>query len=655
MSNVYDLWMDDSETNESFTPPERAEEAIELLTPGSKQHEFVLNYLVKRIKASEDKMNKFYSRWQIAERKFQAYMSLPNYEQMLKDMNNSSKPPAPAIILFPYKYAVISTIVTYCMRVFTSSKPFLKLGAYSQEAADNVRFMESMLQYQCDMSKMVMRMFQLFLDGELYGVAAVRLLWKTVKGKRNVLRPPNETEMFAMVGAGQQPPSMIRDRVEKLVYAGTEVTNIDPFMFFPDPNVPMNEVSAKGEFVFWRDFMGKHALLKAQAAGEVKYADTVEPYGGNAYDTRWFNYSNRSAITQGDSHAGAGQRGQYQLNNVYMVDQGSVEIVPSELGLGPETSPQKWLFTIVNKKQIIQAEPLDLDHGRHPVEVSEPYSMGYGFGQPSMSDYAGPLQDILSWFIDSHIYNVRSSLNNQWLFDPSRIDENSLKYKQPGKHIKVKPIAYGSDVRTAITQFPVTDVTRNHMSDITAFMQIGDMVSSVNDPMRGVQPSNSRQTATTTRITTDAAGARLGEHAKFISQQAVAPMTEQMVLNVQQLQDEAQWIKVIGEKQFAQVGRALLEGDYTYPIQDGSLPLDRIGSFDLWKEILTGMAQSPLLQQTHSLPRIFEFVCGLGGAQNISSFRLVPDAQMDALAKQGNVIPMPQAQPPGGPRPPQMQ
>lgn len=614
---------------------------IDLLQPESDHHAYVLNYLNRRIKDSEDRMSRFYSRWQIAERKFQAYMSLPNYEQMLKDMNNSSKPPAPAIILFPYKYAVIATIVTYAMRVFCGSKPFFKLGANGKEAADVVRYMEMNVQYQMDVSRGVMRLFQLFLDGELYGVAIMRNMWKIKKGKKTIIRPPNETEAFQFA---QQPggnvPGAIRDRAMKTTFEGNEISNIDPFMFFPDPSVPMNEVATKGEFVDWRDFVGKHTLLKAQADGKLKYVDTVQPYQGGSYDSRWFNYSNRSAITQGDSHAGDGSRSSFRQSTTYMVDQGSFEIIPKELGLGPETVPQKWLFTILNKKQIVQAEPLDLDHDKHPVEVSEPYSMGYGFGQPAMSDYAGPLQDILSWFIDSHIYNVRTSLNNQWLFDPSKIDEASLKYPKPGKYIKLKPLAYGSDVRQAIMQFPVTDVTRGHMADINAFMQIGDMVSSVSDPMRGVMSPGGRHTAQETRITTDAAGARLGVHAQFISQQACVPFTEQMVANIQQLQSQEQWINIIGEDAWNRVGNLLLTADYTFPVQDGTLPLDRIGSFDLWKQILEGMAQSPLLMQTHSLPRIFENVCLLGGAANISSFRLVDDATMDQLAKAGNAAPL---------------
>lgn len=586
-------------------------------------------------------MSKFYSRWQVAERKMQAYLSLPDYEQQLRDMNSKSKPPAPAIILFPYKYAVISTIITYLLKVYCGRKPFFPLGANSKEAADNVRYMESMVQWHAEQTQMILKIYQACLDGELYGVSVVRTEWAERRGRRRIMRPPTEAEALLYANNPQDLPKAVRDYEERVIYAGNDSRNVDPYMFFPDPNVPMNQVSRRGEFVFWRDFCGKHILIGAQKQGLLKYVETVQPKAGSEHDSRWYNLSHRSALTGGDSHAGENLRkGQDPVQNTYMVDQGSVEIIPAELGLGPETSPQKWIFTILNKSQIVQAERLELDHGRHPVEVSEPYSLGYGFGQPALGDYIGPVQDLVSWFLDSHVYNVRSSLNNQWLYDPSKIDENSLKYPQPGKFIRMKPLAYGQDVRTALHQFPVNDVTANHMNDISALLRIGDMVSSVNDPMRGVQASGGRRTATELRQVGESAFSRLGGHAQIISEMQIMPMIEQYVLNIQQMQEQDQWVRVIGEEQFQKVGPSLLMGDFTYPTHDGTLPLDKVATFDLWKEILMGMAQSPVLSRTHSLPRIFEHVCQLGGAPNITTFRMVNDAQMNEIAQAGNAIPL---------------
>lgn len=640
----YSLTLGGDDTASDFKPPRqtgKVKRPIELLTPGSDLHTSVLAYIKERIKTSEDRMRQFYSRWNIAERKMQAYLTLPNYEQILKQMNDNSEPPAPSILIFPYNYATTATSVSHGLKVFCGRKPYFPLGADSAESAQLVHYMQTMVQRHLDMSNGIMRVFQTLLDGEIYGLGVLRCVWKTKWGKRRVVRPPTPAELQFYGASGQPPPPFVRDAERRVVWAGCEFSNIDPYMFFPDPNVPMNEVSEKGEYVFWRDFVGKHILIQAQLQGLLSYVDSVEPMSGSNRDSEWHNISQRTVLTGGAAHAGDRYDTQYgTTQNVYQVDQGSVTIIPKELGLGPEEFPAKYLFTVLNDSQIVQCEELDLDHDRHPIEVSEPHSLGYGFGQPALGDYTGPIQDILSWFITSHIYNVRANLNNEYLYDPSKINEEDMKYPQPGKRIRLRPLAYGTDVREAFTQLQTTDVTRGHMADLGAFLKIGDMVSAINEPMRGVPSSGGRKTATEVRRTDEGSHSRLEEHWRVVSAQCFTRITEQAVLNIQQLQDPDQWIRVIGREAFNSFGAQLLTQDFTYPVSDGTLPLDRVINFEIWKEILEGMAQSPLLMQTHSLPKIFEHVCTLGGAPNITNFRLMPDQQVDEMLKSGNIVPV---------------
>ena len=138
-----------------------------------------------------------------------------------------------------------------------------------------------------------------------------------------------------------------------------------------------------------------------------------------------------------------------------------------------EEYPVKYLFTLVNRGQIVQAEPLDYDHDKHPVSVTEPYSMGYGFGQPGIIDYMAPLQDLMSWLVNSHMDNVKTMLNNMWLVDPSRVEMQDLKQPGAGKLIRLKRAAYGSDVNSAVRQLQVGDVTSGHLRDFEAGHEAG--------------------------------------------------------------------------------------------------------------------------------------------------------------------------------------
>jgi len=62
---------------------------------------------------------------------------------------------------------------------------------------------------------------------------------------------------------------------------------------------------------------------------------------------------------------------------------------------------------------------------------------------------------------------------------------------------------------------------------------------------------------------------------------------------------------------------------------------------EVWKEIFLGVASDPELRQQFSVPNIFEYVAELGGAKNISQFKLdlqvAPDAQLQQQAQAGNM------------------
>src|SRR6516165_1809432 len=84
------------------TQPERP---IDKLIPQSELHNNVLQYILRRLNYSERTMTQFYSRWNSNERKIQAYINLPDYENQMKQMNKTGAPPAVVSITVPYAFA----------------------------------------------------------------------------------------------------------------------------------------------------------------------------------------------------------------------------------------------------------------------------------------------------------------------------------------------------------------------------------------------------------------------------------------------------------------------------------------------------------------------------------------------------------------------
>ena len=247
-----------------------------------------------------------------------------------------------------------------------------------------------------------------------------------------------------------------------------------------------------------------------------------------------------------------------------------------------------------------------------------------------------------------------------FVVDPSMVEMQDLKNPGPGKLIRLKKAVWGRDVRTALNQLSVTDVTGSHFKDFELFARMGDSLSAVNDNLRGIQDPGGRKTATEVRTSGEAAASRLAAHARLISAQGMVDLAEQMSVNIQQNLEEEFYLNIVGQEGLdvpihslegasgvgtpTRISPEMLTGDFYFPVHDGTLPLDRVAMLDVWKEILLGVAQDQELRSQFSLPKIFEYVAELGGAKNIDQFKVdvqaVPDAGLDAAAASGNAVPI---------------
>ena len=605
------------------------------IRPGSESHGKLLSKFLGMLKLSEEKMSTFYNRWNYRELQYQAFVPTKDWEEIYKRAKEDVQAPVQKLVptlVVPYMFSTIRTIVTYLSTVFLARKPLFTVGANNSAFIEAARNMETLLQYNAEHSKFVMHCTQWLYDGEIYGVGAMRTGFVNEKRKKT-----------QFVENPLAPGEMLKVQNDELIYQGNTVERIDPFLFFPDPRVPMMKVAKEGEFVFWRNYVGKFALQKT---GEFEFLDDSEALGQMARDSD--GESLRNMYARGDS-LNNGQTDNLSGNSHTMryvqVDEGTVELIPSELGLGDSDLPQKFLVTIANKHQIIRLEPFENDHGMHPVAVIEPYGLG-GFGNLGISDYLSPIQEMISWLLNSHIQNVKGSLNNSFIYDPSMINEKDLRSDAPNKCIRVRPKAYGVDVSMYLKQLDVRDATANNVNDITVLTKIGDALSAVNENYRGLQDSGGRKTATEIRATIEAATSRLASHAQYISATGMQDLGVQWSMNNQQYLTQMFETQVLGQDGMLNtviISPESINGDFYFPIHDGSLPIDKIALFDIWTQVLQFTQGDQEIRSVYSLPKIFEFVAKLGGAENIDQFKMQvasPDV-LQQQAQAGNLVPVP--------------
>src|SRR5690606_26811432 len=147
-------------------------------------------------------------------------------------------------------------------------------------------------------------------------------------------------------------------------------------------------------------------------------------------------------------------------------------------------------------------QPHGAYHCKYPYQTLVMEAEGYGLIPRGIPQTLEPVQNTIDWLINSHFYNVRAVLNNKLVVDPSRVVMKDVLNPLPGGVVRLKPEAYGSDPKLAISQLTVGDVTQNHLRDLQMMYGVGERTVGVNDQIMGMLATGGRKTATEVRTST---------------------------------------------------------------------------------------------------------------------------------------------------------
>ena len=314
---------------------------------------------------------------------------------------------------------------------------------------------------------------------------------------------------------------------------------------------------------------------------------------------------------------------------------------------------------------VFGAQPLGALHNKFPFHVLEFEPEAYGLINRGIPEIIEPIQTTMDWLINSHFYNVRKVMNDQFVVDPSRVVMKDLLDPLPGNLIRLRPSAYNTDTRTAINQLQVTDVTQNHLRDIQLMLALGERTLGVSDQILGALSGGGRKTATEVRAASTFGISRLKTVSEYFSSMGWAPLAQMMVQNSQQYYDADKKFRIVGDlvqeagQQFIQVNPESITGFFDFIPVDGTLPVDRMAQANLWTQMFAQIQKMPQVAQQYDLGRIFAWVAQLAGLKNINQFKIQiqPDGVLEQQAQQGNVVAGPGARPPrptaeGQPGPP---
>jgi len=264
----------------------------------------------------------------------------------------------------------------------------------------------------------------------------------------------------------------------------------------------------------------------------------------------------------------------------------------------------------------------------------------------------------------SHIQNVRKSINDMLVVDPSLVNINDLLDPAPGKLIRMRRAAWGRGVQNAVSQLAVNDITRSHIQDSAYITELIKTCSGSVDSVMGLARTGSeRVSADESRGTRMAALSRLTKAAKVVSLQMMQDLSYMLASHTQQLMTRQVYVEATGrweeelrsqypDQSRINVDPLKLSIDYDIVEGDGSLPTGE--NADVMTTLFQSIVSQPMLSQQFDIVRIFQRICMMMGVKDVNEFKLrqqqgtlpnaaaitMPDQVVESEAQKGNLVPI---------------
>lgn len=602
-------------------------------------HQKVIQAFKLRLRMARDAQQKEQQqKWEDAENTYLMYMPETEVDAQRR-ANRTGGLPQYTTIKVPYSYAMLLTSHTYYTSVFLGRNPVFQMQGRHGESQTAESCMESQLDYQINVGGGIPALMMWLLDPGKYGHGVLGHYWDEENIPLTVYADVPETFL------GVPLPGRFKKKLVTTIekgYVGNRLYNIRPQDWLFDPRLPITRFQ-EGEFCIVYDTIGWNKVLRGKSDGRY-------------YNTEFIKKEKASAQgfeNEGSPHMNLPNRDitpyvlEGEVPSLVNVHEFHWELVPSELGLGNSSRPEKWVFTIANERIVLSAQPLGLRHNKFPFDVLPFETDMYSLFSRGMLEVLEPMNQTMEWLLNSHFFNVRSALNNQFIADPSKIVMKDLEDPEPGKLIRLKPAAYGQDVRTMLHQFQVQDVTRSNLSDTDVIGSLAQRMVGVTDNVMGMMNQGGRRTATEVRTSSTFGINRLKTNCEWFSATGFSPLAMKLVMSTQQLYTLERKYRIVGDmaqwgEKYLNVAPQDIQGFFDFVPVDGTMPIDRFAQANLWQQMLGTMSKVPQIMMSYDIPKIFGFVAQLSGIKNINQFRVqvVPDATLAAQAQQGNVVPL---------------
>lgn len=623
------------------------------LRPGTDFHDKLVSRVMQMMWESHRTMSRRYDSWRKIDETTTAYIATDSAEDQLK--NEDSRKPVSVVI--PMSLAMLETLLAHFVATFLE-KPYFRYRGVEVEDIPKAILLEKVVNLQMLKYKTGLRLITQWRDQFCYGIGAISPNWEVTRGKRRTVREEGfwSDALGEFVVTGHR--RSVRDTV---LFEGNKFHNLDPYKFFPDPTTSATRVQ-DGQFVGWADKSTYINLFAEESAGD-----------SGIFNVKYLQHTDgQSMLIKGENRDGretglGGAEPPIETDTVKPIDQFKiyVRLIPSEWKLGNKDEPEVWYFRIGGDRVLMDLKPLNLDHGMFPVAETAPYDDGYQITPPSPLETTYGLQIGIDWMWNAHVANVRKAINDMLLVDPKLVMLESLKKPGPGKIIFLNERVWGrgKDVMdAAVKQFPVTDVTRGHVTDMGILIELMERSTGVPGALQGVfRKGPERMAGSEARDTRISALGRVGLFAEITSMSSMHDLALMCASHTQQFMDREMYVEIAGDTE------DLLRQEYNFDDRIRVSPYDIIFDYDIIPSdasmsskafvdtqvrMFEIIMQQPELLQGFDVMRLFKHIMRLSGVQDVGQFQKVmngttttvaPNDQVLDQARRGNIVPAAEA------------
>jgi len=609
------------------------------LKPGSKLHDDLVKAVLAKAWLSRNVMSGRYGSWREIDRTLTAYIN-PDWKARARNDRAKIEP-----VIIPVSYAVLETLMTYMVSAFLDYPIFVYEGVGPEDII-GAKLLEKCVEADCIRYKTALSLHTMLRDGFAYGLGVTSPQWSI---RKRLVRKKQ-----AIVPSLQSMMSLNEGDFEEEIIEGNKLYNIDVYQYLPDSDAPVHAVQ-DGESCGWVSRTNLMSLIEEERSGGQVFNIEYMRHIKNGMSSFYVTGKNESGRYDA---SGLGSTTLYQsvakavdVVNMYM------NIIPEAWGLGSGKEPEKWLFKVAGDCVLIGAFPVGLNHQMFPVAINAPDFDGYSMSPISKLETTYGIQSTVDWLLQSHVANIKKSINDQIVVDPSLVNINDVKNPTAGKIIRKRRAAWGrGDVMDGIGQLKVTDVTAGFVGEISMLSDIIKYTAGASDSLQGIiQKRGERVSAEEAGGARMSALSRMQKMARITSEMAMSDIGYMFAYHTQQLMSNNTYVKTVGEWEqllINEYGPAAarmvvrprdLNVRFDVVPKDGSIPGGE--NAQTWVELYKVAAMNPYISAGLDMPRVFKHIARMLGAKDIEKFERIgamqmPNEQVLNEADKGNLIPV---------------